>query len=156
MEKVKVNFEAWLQLLGMVGVLGGLVFVGLEMQQTQKIAIASQVDARSQSQLARRNIWLEGQWELGHKITTTSYDELSDAEKFARNQMLQWQTDIQTNNYFQYRMGLLTEEQWEVVAFRIKWQWQDCSTRHLYQMEALEAPFREYLLSLEDPCIVPY
>jgi hypothetical protein len=152
MNRIKVSFDTWIQLLGMIGVLGGLIFVGLEMRQTQKIAIASQVDARSQSQLARRNIWLEGQWELGHKITTTSYDELSDAEKFARNQMLQWQTDIQTNNYFQYRMGLLTEEQWEVVAFRIEDQWRDCSTRHTYQMEALEAPFREYLLSLDDPC----
>ena len=59
---------------------------------------------------------------------------------------------IQTNNYFQYRMGLLTEEQWEVVAFRIESQWRDCSTRHTYQMEALETPFREYLLSLDDPC----
>ena len=38
MKKVKVSFDTWVQLLGMVGVLGGLVFVGLEMQQTQKIA----------------------------------------------------------------------------------------------------------------------
>ena len=152
MKKIKVSFDTWIQLLGMLGVLGGLVFVGLEMRQTQQIAIASQVDARNQSQLTRSNIWLEGQWELGHKITTTPYDELSEAEKFARNQMLSWQRNIQTNNYFQYRMGLLTEEQWEVVAFRIKGQWEDCSTRHTYQMEALEAPFREYLLSLDDPC----
>ena len=71
MKKVKVSFDTWIQLLGMLGVLGGLVFVGMEMRQTQQIAIASQVDARNQSQLARSNIWLEGQWELGHKITTT-------------------------------------------------------------------------------------
>jgi len=148
----KLDIQDLIQLLGMVGIIGSLIFVGLEMRQTQKIAIASQVDARSQSQLARRNIWLEGQWELGHRITSTPYEKLSEAEKFARNQMLRWQTDIQTNNFFQYRMGLLTEEQWEVVAFRIEDQWRDCSTRHIYQMEALEAPFRDYLLSLQDPC----
>ena len=28
MNKVKVSFDTWIQLLGMVGVLGGLVFVG--------------------------------------------------------------------------------------------------------------------------------
>ena len=44
---VKVSFDTWIQLLGMVGVLGGLVFVGLEMQQTQRIAIAGQVQARA-------------------------------------------------------------------------------------------------------------
>ena len=72
-------------IIGDAWVIGGLVFVGLEKRQTQKIAIASQVDARSQSQLARRNIWLEGQWELGHRITSIPYEELSEAEKFARN-----------------------------------------------------------------------
>ena len=55
MEKVKVSFDTWIQLLGMLGVLGGLVFVGLEMRQTQQIAIALQVDARNQSQLARKS-----------------------------------------------------------------------------------------------------
>ena len=152
MKKVKVSFDTWIQLLGMVGILGGLVFVGLEMRQTQQIAIASQVNERNQSQLARSNIWLEGQWELGHKITTTPYEELSEAEKFARNTMLQWQRDIQTNNFFQYRMGLLTEEQWEGVAFRIEAQSRNCSIRHTYQNAVLEEPFREYLLSLDDPC----
>ena len=29
----KVSLDTWIQLLGMLGVLGGLVFVGLEMQQ---------------------------------------------------------------------------------------------------------------------------
>ena len=48
MMKVKVSFDTWIQLLGMVGVLGGLVFVGLEMQQTQQIAIAGQVQARTE------------------------------------------------------------------------------------------------------------
>ena len=34
MKKIKISFDAWVQLLGMVGVLGGLVFVGLEMQHS--------------------------------------------------------------------------------------------------------------------------
>tara|TARA_B100000676_G_scaffold161173_1_gene158603 strand:+ start:231 stop:407 length:177 start_codon:yes stop_codon:yes gene_type:complete len=47
MKKVKVSFDTWIQLLGMVGVLGGLVFVGLEMQQTQSIALVNQIQERS-------------------------------------------------------------------------------------------------------------
>tara|TARA_B100000686_G_C16569921_1_gene852364 strand:- start:87 stop:224 length:138 start_codon:yes stop_codon:yes gene_type:complete len=42
MDMKKVSFDIWVQLLGMLGVLGGLVFVGLEMQQTQRIALAGQ------------------------------------------------------------------------------------------------------------------
>ena len=44
----KVSLDTWVQLLGMVGLLGGLVFVGLEMQQSQRIALAAQVQARAE------------------------------------------------------------------------------------------------------------
>ena len=47
MKRIKVSFDTWIQLLGMIGVLGGLVFVGLEMQQSQRIAIAGQIQARN-------------------------------------------------------------------------------------------------------------
>lgn len=38
---MKVRLEVWIQLIGMLGVLGGLVFVGLEMKQSQLIAIGA-------------------------------------------------------------------------------------------------------------------
>ena len=50
MQRIKVSFDAWIQLLGMLGVIGGLVFVGLEMRQTQQIAIAGQIQERFNSQ----------------------------------------------------------------------------------------------------------
>ena len=48
MKKVKVSFDTWVQLLGMLGVLCGLVFVGLEMRQSQRIALAVQQQARTE------------------------------------------------------------------------------------------------------------
>ena len=47
MQRIKVSFDTWIQLLGMLGVIGGLVFVGLEMRQAQTIAIAGQVQQRA-------------------------------------------------------------------------------------------------------------
>ena len=41
----KTNFA--IQLLGVLGVIGSLTFVGLELQQTQRVAIAGQQQARS-------------------------------------------------------------------------------------------------------------
>ena len=41
----KVSLDTWIQLIGLLSVLGGLVFVGLQMQQTQRIASAGQVQA---------------------------------------------------------------------------------------------------------------
>ena len=37
----KIDIQDLIQLLGMVGIIGSLIFVGLEMRQTQRIAIAA-------------------------------------------------------------------------------------------------------------------
>jgi hypothetical protein len=47
MNMKKVSIDVWIQLIGMLGVLGGLVFVGLEMRQSHRIALAAQHQARS-------------------------------------------------------------------------------------------------------------
>ena len=41
----KVSLDIWIHLIGLLSVLGGLVFVELRMQQIQRIAIAGQVQA---------------------------------------------------------------------------------------------------------------
>ena len=50
----KVSLDTWIQLLGMVGLLGGLVFVGLEMRQSQRIALA---DTEQQRAIAQQQIF---------------------------------------------------------------------------------------------------
>ena len=44
----KVSFDTWIQLLGMVGLLGGLIFASLQMKQTQRIALAEQQQSRTE------------------------------------------------------------------------------------------------------------
>ena len=43
----KISIDSWVQLLGMFGVIASLVFVGLEMRQSQRIALVSQIQERS-------------------------------------------------------------------------------------------------------------
>ena len=59
----KIPIESLIQLLGMVGIIGSLIFVALEMQQTQRIAIASAQEARMNairvtSGVCRKVIWM--------------------------------------------------------------------------------------------------
>ena len=44
----KVSVDVWIQLIGMLSVLAGLLFVGIEMRQSQQIAISATHQARSQ------------------------------------------------------------------------------------------------------------
>ena len=47
MNMKKISFDVRIQLLGMLSIVASLVFVGLEMRQSQRIAIAGQQPARS-------------------------------------------------------------------------------------------------------------
>ena len=42
----KIDIQDLIQLLGMVGIIGSLIFVGLEMRQSHRIALAAQHQAR--------------------------------------------------------------------------------------------------------------
>ena len=80
----KVSLDAWIQLLGMVGLLGSLVFVGLEMRQSQSVALA---DTEQQRAIAiQQNFWafLQSRYDLDKVFRTRNVDELSSGEITAR------------------------------------------------------------------------
>ena len=86
MKEIKVSFDTWIQLLGMIGVLGGLVFVGLEMHQSQTIALGAQQQARTEMTGELWAAGLEGETEV-HTAMTRPWDELNDYQKGVREQV---------------------------------------------------------------------
>ena len=142
-----------INIIGVASVVGSLIFVGLELSQSQQIALAGQVQARLEKTLDRNRTWFEGQWELGYKIATTPYEELSDPEKWVRDEDMVWAQMIQQFSLYQYSVGLLDEDQWEVTKAYIERRWNDCQLRHTYDFETLEPAYVSYLRSLDDPCV---
>lgn len=55
----KIAIENLIQLLGMVGIIGSLIFVGLEMKQSQTIAIAGQQQERAAMFIQRYATFIE-------------------------------------------------------------------------------------------------
>ena len=106
MKKIKVSFDAFIQLLGMLGVLGGLIFVGLEMQQTQTIALAAQANARTEMLLSRQLVSFEGRAELMHKVTTCQEKELDEFEHWAQRTLYNCPYAFQANNFFKYKIAI--------------------------------------------------
>jgi len=60
---------------------------------------------------------------------------------------------IQQFSLYQYSVGLLDEDQWEVTKAYIGRRWNDCKLRHTYDFETLEPGYVSYLRSLDDPCV---
>lgn len=110
----KVSLDTWIQLLGMLGLLGGLVFVGLEMRQSQRIALAAQVQARAEMQTDRLLSSIEGNID-GYTLFTDanySFPALTEEEKQVAILLHQWKGVMLENNLYQYRTGLFAEEYW--------------------------------------------
>ena len=122
MKEIKVSFDTWLQLLGMLSVLAGLVFVGLEMRQSQQIALAAQQQARTEIFTGIVNSVNESSevslYQILVKVTDNAPLTASE-EKIAENYALQtvW---IFENDFIQYQAGLIDENVWLAKLFSIR------------------------------------
>lgn len=92
----------------MFGLPGGLVFVGLEMRQSQTIALGAQQQARTEMQ---DELWgaLEGEIEL-HAAMTIPWAALSDYQKNLREQVQRYFWIMLENNHYQHELGLINAE----------------------------------------------
>ena len=131
MKKVKVSFDTWIQLLGMVGVIGGLIFVGLEMQQTQNIAIAGQAQARAEMNSASVQAAIEAGIDF-HSQKSGSNIQLSEESIQQRNYANLAYNRIE-NDYYQYQQGLMSEEVWQRKLLSIIGWYENCNVREIWE-----------------------
>ena len=126
----------WLQIFGMVAIVASLIFVGLQLKQSQDIAIAAQYQARSDSLREQFSAILES--EPGMRVIGT--DLLADirASEDMPAEFKAWASDQPVeelafraigayislksydNLYFQYQSGFLAEEAWDAMRVQLK------------------------------------
>ena len=73
----KIATEDLIQLLGMVGIIGSLIFVGLEMRQSQKIAMAGQQMERTALLMQANSVFTEAGLDW-HPIAFLDQTEMAD------------------------------------------------------------------------------
>ena len=157
----KVSLDTWIQLLGMVGLLGGLVFVGLEMRQSQQIAIAGQVQARNEAFL-NLSLTLMGEDPIGRSLVASGHlganrdpSSLTSAEYDVWYAIKSWQVSSLQNAYQQYEMGLLPDNVWEQVDLRIKAQYANCHIRPIWLLSSIPTVV-DYLGRISQECNVGF
>tara|TARA_Y100000814_G_scaffold274156_1_gene232654 strand:- start:137 stop:607 length:471 start_codon:yes stop_codon:yes gene_type:complete len=149
MKKIKVSFDTWIQLLGMLGVLGGLIFVGLEMRQSQIIAIGNQVQARADSQLAILTTPLEGDQRLLSRFSFGSIpneSDLSEEDRLLFEQLTRIRMASLQASWQQFNLGLLPEDAWRLAERRIFIIYDSCQFRDVFERTS-QPEFLEYVRS---------
>ena len=156
MNMKKVSLDTWIQLLGMVGVLGGLVFVGLEMRQSQQIAIAGQQQERASIFIDYYQSFVEAGHDLdlyireGFVIDENSSLEESMAQRAAAQ--IAW--FIFENDFYQYQYGLMSDDVFEAKKRNIEYLLTQCGVREVseFRLRFFSEDFTNLLNSFEDPC----
>ena len=146
MKNIKVSFDTWIQLLGMLGVLGGLVFVGLEMRQSQTIAIGGQIQARNDAVMNFMSAPLEGNETalLFFDRYFNGYKAETNVEKAVFSQIQRVRIISHQNAWQQYNLGLLPANTFEFSKRSVVSMYDDCDIRPIIARR-VTADFLEFL-----------
>ena len=117
--------EKIMDYLGTLGIIGSLIFVGLELQQSHTIALAGQIQARNQMAADLLLAPLEGNMNL-YKVWGGAIQGETEAE-ILRSVLLNHRALTTTNAWQQYQLGLLSDEVWRQVEQRQGNGWKRCS-----------------------------
>ena len=149
----KVSLDVWVQLIGLLSIVGGLVFVGLEMRQSQQIAIGAQQQSRAQMSVEGAYVWLETGLDpaIMYKTNTRNFTQ---EETFAvRNEVNAW-LYIYESDYEQYQLGLMSEEIWKAKEKGLNMLLNVCIAADVYEFRspAFSDEFRAIVESLPLEC----
>ena len=149
----KVNLDIWIQLLGMIGIIFSLIFVGLEMRQSQRIALAGQTQERTAMGMANFMGFLESGINLDNVIRS-EIENLSVEELGARRINAHNQWYIAENDFVQFQNGLMSAETYEAKKANLIDQMSHCDLRPIYEFRKnyFSAEFIEMIESVSDPC----
>lgn len=152
----KPDINTIVQLLGLLGVMASLIFVGIELRQSQTIAVAGQTQARWQMLADFQLAQMEDQ-DIGRRLlaesTLNDLDprNLSEDEYELFSMIHQWRMISIQNVYQQREMDLLPDDVWDQVRGRIETQWQNCHLRRFF--DGVIPTLQIFVQSLPEECI---
>ncbi len=151
MDSAKLN--DWMQVVGIFALVASLVFVGLQMKQSQEIAIAAQYHNRALAVMTM----IETQMEVGYVPYVPGWrDRVSNGEVLAEDiNTNHWLWISFDNHFFQYQSGFMEESAWQAQLRSIRGLYSRCEMRFVYdwRKSGLRSEFVDLVESFEDSCV---
>jgi len=122
---VAISFNGIANFLGVLGVIGSLIFVGLELRQSHSIALAGQLQARNQ--MASNLILAPLQGNLN--VLEEWGDRNLTQEELIRHALTRHRALTTTNAWQQYQLGFISRESWDLAEARMSQGWNNCENR---------------------------
>ena len=132
-----VTMNQYTQFLGTLGVIASLIFVGLELRQNQKIAIAGQVQERFNTQAQMLLSPLQDNRDMLRIMTVglnKNENQMTEDERLAYMQLNRWRVASTVNIFTQYQMGMLPDGTFELVFPSITRMYENCLLRQIINL----------------------
>jgi len=125
-----ISFTGIANFLGVIGIIGSLLFVGLELRQSHRIALADQIQSRN-AMLSNFIIAPLNGSATALRMWGDQGSDLTEEEQLVRIQILRHRILTATNAWQQFELGLLSPEAWQQAERRTRGIWDNCSTRDI-------------------------
>ena len=140
--------------IGIIAVVASLVFVGLELRQSQQIALAAQQQARAAAFMAAISPFTESSIDYQLVVFEENFNYELSKEEIAFRNNLHSSWHLYENDYYQYRQGLMDESTWSAKLVGIQNIYNACRGRVIYDYRApiFAEEFRTIIEALPDEC----
>ena len=149
------NLNNVLQPIGVLGVIASLIFVGLELQQTQKIALAQTQQERNNSAYEVFNSLTIAGVDWQSVVLDNDLNTRYSKQTIARRNTYHLSWFMFENDFFQYTQGLVDESVWNAKLRAFESWYNICDLRPLYVSRArfMPAEFTALIQSFPDKCV---
>ena len=130
----KVSLDVLIQFIGMAGVIASLIFVGLEMRQSQQIALAAQQQSRMEVFSEMTNVYTEkgiSMYEMVFNLVES--DSMDESETLISHNWLFQRVLIFESDYVQFLAGLIEEPVWEAKLSGMRSMYNNCRNREVIE-----------------------
>lgn len=144
----RFNWRDLTEIVGFVSIVGGLVFVGLQLRQSQEIAIASQYQERASTAVEYYSSQMQNERALINQAEKIASAVNSGTVSPALNSLVENHTPefvgmwfyqrrvffvMLDNFHFQYRSGFMAEESWDAFRRQLRDELSDEATAAYYR-----------------------
>ena len=139
------------ELIGIAAIVASLIFVGMQLKQSQDIAIATQYQARAEATQALTLAHLEADYLPPIPALRAGIGEEASIRDVHTQLWLWIQFD---NHYYQYQAGFLDEDAWQAQWRNTQEIYRQCHLRFVWdwRKNGLRSEFVALIDSIEDPC----
>ena len=120
------------EFVGITAIVASLIFVGLQMKQSQDIALSAAYQARTDTLVGFLTAMATDELvRSAMEKNASGIGELTKDERFAATTMITAGIELMQNSHYQYLQGYLDEEHWQSMRMLIKGQLQTPIFREL-------------------------